>query len=287
MTAIGHAQTARVQVIHNCADAAASEVDIWLNTTLLLDDFAFRTASPFVDAPAGIPFTVGIAPASSTNSGQSIYTETFTLADGATYIIVANGIISSNGYSPSPAFTLNVFDEARETAEGDGTDVLVLHGSTDAPTVDVFESAVVNTTIVDDLAYGDYAGYLELPTLDFNLQIRSADNTAIVAAYDAPLATLGLEGSALTVLASGFLDPSVNSDGPAFGLFVASAVGGPLLPLPQAELPADARVQIIHNSADAATAEVDVYVNGALAIDDFAFRTATPTWIFHLVWIST
>ena len=45
---------ARVQVIHNSADAAAAVVDVWLNDQLLLDNFAFRTASPFIDAPAGV-----------------------------------------------------------------------------------------------------------------------------------------------------------------------------------------------------------------------------------------
>jgi hypothetical protein len=271
-----YAQTARLQVIHNCADAAASEVDVYLNGGILLDDFAFRTATPFIDAPAGVPLTVGIAPANSMDASESIFTQEFTLADGGSYIVVASGIVSPTGYSPAPAFSLEVFAAARESAEGTGTDVLVYHGSTDAPTVDVFESAVVSTTIVDDLSYMDFAGYLELPTLDFVIQVRTADNTAVVAAYAAPLATLGLQGAALTVLASGFLDPSMNSNGAAFGLYVASPAGGPLLALPSVALPGPARLQVIHNSADAAAAQVDVYLNGALLLDNFAFRTATP-----------
>uniref|UniRef100_UPI00333E67ED DUF4397 domain-containing protein n=1 Tax=Flavobacterium sp. TaxID=239 RepID=UPI00333E67ED len=36
-----------------------------------------------------------------------------------------------------------------------------------------------------------------------------------------------------------------------------------------------ARLQVIHNSPDLAAQTVDVYVNGALFIDDFEFRTAT------------
>ena len=50
--------TARVQVIHNSADLAAASVDIYLNNTLLIDDFNFRTASPFIDAPAGEEITI-------------------------------------------------------------------------------------------------------------------------------------------------------------------------------------------------------------------------------------
>ena len=276
--AIGaYAQTARLQVIHNCADAAAAEVDVYLNGSALLDDFAFRTATPFIDAPAGVPLTVAIAPGNSTDAGDAIFSQTFTLDDGATYVIVAGGIVSPTGYSPATPFTLTVFGLGQEAAAGgtSATDVLVYHGATDAPVVDVYESAVVNTTVVDDLGYGEFAGYLPLPTLDFTLQVRDQYNSSIVAAYAAPLATLGLGGSALVAVASGFLDPSVNSDGPAFGIWVAVPTGGALVPLPAAPIPT-ARVQAIHNSADLAAAQVDVWLNNTLLLDNFAFRTATP-----------
>jgi hypothetical protein len=271
-----YAQTARVQVIHNCADAVAAEVDVYLNGDLLLDDFAFRTATGFVDAPAGTPIVIDIAPGNSMSAAESIYSQEYVLEENETYILIASGIVSPSGYSPAPAFGLEVHAGARENATGAGTDVLVFHGSTDAPMVDVFESAVVGATVVDDLSYPEFTGYLELPTLDFTLQVRTADNTAIVAAYQAPLQTLSLDGAAITVIASGFLDPSMNSNGAAFGLFVATASAGPLVALPAAPLPSPARVQVIHNSADAAAAQVDIYLNGSLLLDDFAFRTATP-----------
>ncbi|MEO8591203.1 MAG: DUF4397 domain-containing protein [Flavobacteriales bacterium] len=270
-----YGQTARLQVVHNCADLAAAEVDVYVNGALLLDDFAFRTATPFIDVPAGVPLSVAIAPGSSTGVADAIFTQPVTLDDGGSYQVVASGTVSPTGYSPATPFSLAVFADAREAAQGPGTDVLVFHGATDAPTVDVFESAVVSTTIVNDASYGDFAGYLELPTLDFTLQVRTADNSTIVAAYAAPLQTLGLQGAALTVLASGFLNPANNSNGPAFGLWVALPSGGPLVELPSTAIPT-ARLQAIHNSADLAAAEVDVYLNGALLVDDFAFRTATP-----------
>lgn len=267
--------TARVQIIHNCADLAASVVDVYLNGELLIDDFVFRSATPFIDAPATIDFQVDIAPGTSASVDESIYNETFNLPEGGTFVVVASGIVSGSGYSPLQPFALlaTAGEEAAVTAGN--TDVLVLHGATDAPTVDVYESAVLGATAVDDASYGDFAGYLELPTNDYVLQVRTADNAAIVATYAAPLATLGLNDAALTVVASGFLNPANNSDGPAFGLWAALASGGALVELPLLPNPT-ARVQVIHNSADAAASTVDVWLNDALLIDNFAFRTASP-----------
>ncbi|MBE0646135.1 MAG: DUF4397 domain-containing protein, partial [Bacteroidetes bacterium] len=49
-----NAQQARLQVIHNAADPGAALVDVYVNGTLFQDDFAFRTATPFVNVPAGV-----------------------------------------------------------------------------------------------------------------------------------------------------------------------------------------------------------------------------------------
>ena len=268
-------QTARIQAIHNCADLAAATVDVYVNGMIFLNDFAFRTATPFVTVPAGVPLSIDVAPGNSTSSAQSIYNLTTTLTPNATYIMVANGIVSASGYSPSQPFQLSVFPQGRETASSPtNTDILVSHGSTDAPTVDVVETSVPAGTIVNDISYPSFtAGYLQLPTANYALNVTDASGTTVVASYAAPLQTLGLQGQALTVLASGFLNPSQNSNGPAFGLWAALASGGNLVPLPQITT---ARVQVIHNCADLAAATVDVYVNGVLTLDNFAFRTATP-----------
>jgi hypothetical protein len=268
------AQTARVQVIHNSPDALASSVDVYLGDVLLIDNFAFRTATPFIDAPAGTDITVGIAPSTSTSSADVIASFSYNLTDGETYIIVASGVVNPGGYNPVQPFNLEVFPGAREVASVAGnTDVLVYHGSTDAPTVDVVETLVTGgATIVDNAAYSNFAGYLELLTVDYRLEVRDETGTVTVKSYEAPLASLGLQNTALTVLASGFLNPAENSNGPGFGLFVALPSGGALIPLPESS----ARVQVIHNSPDALASAVDVYLNNTLLIDDFGFRTATP-----------
>ena len=229
----GFAQIARVQVIHNSPDFAASTVDVYVNGSMLLNNFAFRTATPFVDVPAGVQISIDVAPGNSTSSADGIYNLTTTLADNTTYIVVANGIVSATGYSSAPNFGLNVYSQGREVAaDPSKTDVLVNHGSPDAPTVDVVETSVPAGTIVDNISYPQFAGYLELPNLDFTLDVRDQSGTTTVASYLAPLQTLNLAGAAVTVLASGFINPTVNSNGPSFGLWVATAAGGALIPLP-------------------------------------------------------
>src|SRR6056297_639569 len=264
---------ARVQVIHNSADLAADTVDVYLNGDLLIDNFAFRNASPFIDAPANTQISIDVAPGTSSSSSESIYNLTTTLEPDETYVLVASGIVSGSGYNPSTAFDIDVYGMGQEQAAQSGnTDLLVYHGSTDAPTVDVYE-ATGPANLVDNIAYSEFSsGYLELPTADYYLQVRDETGSANLFAYDAPLSTLGLDDAAAVVVASGFADPSVNSDGPGFGLYVALPSGGEMVALPES----DARVQVIHNSADLAAETVDVYLNDEMLIDDFAFRTASP-----------
>ncbi len=228
---------ARVQVIHNSADPVAEFVDVYLDDVLLLEDFEFRTATPFVDVPADVPVSIDIAPAGSTSSADSVYNLTATLDESETYLVIATGVLDPSQFDESVNspidFRLEVYAGAREIASDPAeTDLLVHHGSTDAPTVDVLETSVPVGIIVDDITFPEFQGYLELVPGDYEIDITNADGTVIVASYGVPLSTLNLDGAALTVLASGFLNPSVNQDGAAFGLWVSLASGGALVELP-------------------------------------------------------
>lgn len=269
-------QTARLEVIHNSADAAAQTVDIYVNggATPFIDDFQFRTTSGFVDVPAGAVLNIGVAPGTSTGPGDIIATVPVgPLTAGEKYIAIANGIVSPTGYNPAPAFGLDIYTGGREASTSGmmNTDVLVYHGATDAPAVDVEEVGVGAGIIINDLAYNGFNPYLELGTADYILQVQEGMSNTPVAAYNAPLATLGLQGGAITVLASGFLDPSMNSNGEAFGLFVSTGAAGPLVELPRPM----ARVEVIHNAAAMDAATVDLYLNDEILVNDFDFRTST------------
>jgi hypothetical protein len=268
------AQTARLQVIHNAADPGAVAVDIYLNGTLLLDNFGFREATPYIDAPAGTPINIGVAGPNSTSVGDTIKNFNVTLTANETYVAIANGVLDPNLFASNPdgrstAFTLFVKAMARENGTSSDVDFFVLHGSTDAPTVDVLARRVA--TLVDNAAYGDITNYITVPAASYILDVTPGnDNSTIVASFEADLSGLG--GGAAVVFASGFLSPSENQNGEAFGIF-AALPNGTVVEFPSVQL---SRLQVIHNAADVAAVSVDIYLNGTLLLNDFAFRTATP-----------
>ncbi len=95
ISATSFAQTAKVQVIHNSADPLASEVDVYLNADLAIDNFVFRTATSFLDLPAGVEIELSIAPGNSSGIGDALLTVPVTLAENETYIVTANGLVGS------------------------------------------------------------------------------------------------------------------------------------------------------------------------------------------------
>ncbi len=248
-------QTAKVQIIHNSPEPT---VDVYVNGTLALDDFTFRSATPFLDLPAGIQLSIAVAPGTSASVAEAIATFDVTFESGKSYVVAAAGIV---GNATTP-FTLQVNDAAKTAATNSNqVDVAVLHGAPGAPNVDV-DAVFVANNVISNLAYGQFTSYLSLDTAVYDLAVRAAGSPTTVASYRADLRTLG--GGAATVFASGILGGS-----PAFGLF-AALPNGTVIALP---ITPTANVQIVHNSP---APTVDVYVGNTLLLNNFAYRTATP-----------
>ena len=277
--------TARLQVIHNAADIAADPVDIYLrngdydSVVVKLDDFAFRTATPFVDVPAGDSLSVEVAGPSSSESGDQVIAAipVGSLLPGATYTVIANGVVTPGDYKANPegrdiAFQLLATD-SRESGNGQEDEVMfkVLHGATDAPAVDIIARDVA--TLVDGAAYTDITPYVTVDANKYILDITpDEDNDTVVASFTADLSGLG--GGVAFVFASGFLSPSENQNGPAFGIY-AALTDGTVVEFPAA---GTARLQVIHNAVDIAADPVDIYLKNGTAdsvivkLDDFKFR---------------
>ncbi|MEM9720938.1 MAG: DUF4397 domain-containing protein, partial [Bacteroidota bacterium] len=272
--------SARVQVIHNAADPAAALVDIYVNTgvdIIKIDDFAFRSATPFIDLPAETALTIVIAGPASESIEEGIASFPATLEEGESYYVVANGVLEPDSFAANPdgistAFTLLVEPGAREVSDdGQSVDLKVLHGATDAPNVGVNANGA---TLIPGFSYTEFQGYLPVPADNYLLDITpGGDPSTTLLSYNADLNGLG--GVATLVIASGFLDTTVNQSGPTFGLIAVLPDGNVVL-LPE---PGASGAQIIHNSADPALSMVDIYIEGGAElqkIEDLVFQEATP-----------
>ena len=244
-----------MQIIHNSPEPT---VDLYVDNAQLADNFAFRTATAFIDVPSDRDLTVGVAGDNSASAADAIATFPVNFETGKTYVVMAGGVVGNTG---ATAFNLFVNADAREAGTGSNVDVAVFHGSPDAPAVDV-DAVFVANNVVSNLSFGEFTGYLSLPAAKYDLAVQVAGTSTTAASFRADLS--GLAGGAATVFASGFLGAT-----PSFGLY-AALPNGTVIALPATPT---ARVQIIHNSP---APTVDVYADGERLIDNFEFRKATP-----------
>ena len=151
---------ARLQVIHNAADPAAASVDVYAAGVLLLDDFAFRTASPYLTVPSGLEIPVVVAAPDSADASDPVAGPIpVELEPGTATIAVASGVVGAEGEA---AFAL-LTTEGLEANSGEDIKVKIHHGSPDTPEVGV-RAKGAETNIIDGFLYSDFVGYVPLPT---------------------------------------------------------------------------------------------------------------------------
>ncbi|MGM0635008.1 MAG: T9SS type A sorting domain-containing protein [Bacteroidota bacterium] len=229
---------ASVQLIHNSPDPAAEFVDVYVDGELAVEDFQFRTATEFLPILAEEEITVDIVPAGDDIS-NSVFTYTATLLADETYIVVANGALDPANFDDSVNgnidFGFDIYEGAQTTsANADEVDVLVHHGSLDAPMVSVEETGQGAGMLVTDISYTEFDGYLSVAEDDYELDILD-ETGEILYRYEANLEELQLANTAITVIASGVLGVDEESE-EFFGLWAALPSGGALVELEMIEL---------------------------------------------------
>jgi len=207
-------ETAQVQIVHN---SPYPVVDVYVDGALALEDVAYRASTGLIDLPVNTE--VGIAPA----DGDVIATFPFELAENGSYVVVASGIVGND------AHPFNLLASTLEPAAVDENHfaLKVMHGVTDAPAVDIYADGGL---LVENLAYGDFQGYLQVPVGDYTLDITGHGSTDPVASFSAPLSSFG--GGSGVVYASGFLAPAETDS--AFAL-VLTTPNGDVVTLPATE----------------------------------------------------
>jgi hypothetical protein len=268
------AQTAYVQLIHTVADVVGvnspvilDSIDVYISAdggstwTLAVPDFKFRQATPFIALPANNnQLRAGIAPGDATGSGDILLQYPIpSLAPDTYYVAAIAGTISNSQVD------IYYFSPARNATTGSGADdvdLLLFHGSPDAGPVSyywAYDNRTQHAYVRDGyLSYRGYStGYTTLPSEKTLVLGDSADANIILAqGFQCPDRTDPFWGgqSAGVIFVSGY----VNTPDPdkQLGVHIALPDGTvePLFPLDVA------RLQIVHNAADPALAQVDIHI---------------------------
>jgi Domain of unknown function (DUF4397) len=187
--AAAQASTGTVTVIHGVPGVT---VDVYVNGTLTLEDFAPGTVTAPLALPAG-DYAVAIRPAGADPSAAPIISGSTTLPAGANATLIAH--LAANG---TP--TLGVFvNDTTATAAGQGR--LVVRHTAAAPAVDVLAGG---TAVVSNLQNPNEAT-LSLPAGTVSAAVAAAGTTTpLIGPVDIPV----VAGQVTIVYAIGSLDAS-------------------------------------------------------------------------------
>lgn len=246
-------RTASVRVLHASPDAPP--VDVLVDGVVALAGVPYEGASGYLPLAAGRR-RLEVAPAGTTTAVIDVTTD---LAPRARYTAIALGRVASIG-------ALLLEDDAAPVAH-DEVRLRVVHAAAGVGAVDVYLTApdadlVGLAPTLDDVRLGDASGELTVPAGAYRVRITPGAGGAPV--YDSGAVTLP-GGAALCVAA-------VETDEGASPVKLLALTGDPAAP---ALAIADRRalVRVVHASPDAP--DVDVLVDGAVALAGVPFRAAS------------
>ena len=167
---------AGLQIIHNAPDAGP--LDVYANGTRLLDDFDFRTATPFEVILSGT-YTFDVVAGMDSSNANPIFSTDLSLVSNTAYVMVAQGL--TNPEAGEPAFELAMIEGALLGAVGENVEVAVIHGAPDLGMLDIrLLDPVDNNNAFDLLAnnidFGDIIFYKTLTPIGYNIEASDPDN---------------------------------------------------------------------------------------------------------------
>lgn len=162
--------TVRVRVAHFSVDAPA--VDVYVNGRTVLRNVAYPAMSDYLALDAGT-YRIAVAPAGAGIGSAVIGPVDLTFAADHDYTVAAIGQLADGSFGPT------VIDETAAFAGQDAylADVIVLHGISDAPAVDL---ALTNGTVLaGGLPFGQHTT-LSVPAGSYPLVVTAAGSPSTV-----------------------------------------------------------------------------------------------------------
>lgn len=250
---------AAVRVVHASADAPTVSLDVGDDGSAEVTNFArfAETGEAGVALPADTKLQIGILAG---NTRVTAFT-TPELPEGAELFVIATGLLSKLPRETDGFSLLAVGPSGSIGFIKQNPTVFALHGSPDAPAVDVYAGAA---KLVDNLAFGRLSGAIQVPPAAYTLDFKATGSSATAASATTPSLAAG---ERYLAIASGFL----SNGQPNFRL----------LPFGDsfADAGMNARVRVVHASPDAPAVDVGTVSENVLtpvgAFTNLAFEQAS------------
>ncbi|WP_266077698.1 DUF4397 domain-containing protein [Haladaptatus caseinilyticus] len=197
-TVAGEAGKAQVRVAHMSPDAPP--VDVLVDGETVVSNLSYGNVTDYAALSAG-EHNVTITAAG--DPSTVVFSENVTFEADTNYTAVAQGEISENANRP---FEVNILEDDFTAPGAGNASVRLVHVSPDAPPVDV-TVAGSNTTLFDNVSYGNATAYEEVPAGDYTLEVRPAtanDDGEVVGTFNVTLN----ESTAYSAFAAGYINPA-------------------------------------------------------------------------------
>jgi hypothetical protein len=173
--------TARVQLIHAAADETVS---VSVNGEIIRSAMAYRTATPYLDLPAGMPLEIALTPVDPWGDGGPV-NASLELSVGQTYVI---GIYGTFDESDNWPVALQVLKGAVERVAGaTAVGLSFFQGVPDFP-LPAFDVVYDGSVLFDNLTYGDIHAFQTVPAADLlTFGTPADDNETINGTFVIPL----------------------------------------------------------------------------------------------------
>ena len=240
------AGNAAVRIIHGSADAPTVAIDVGNDGSPEITDFARfdDTGVEGVDLPAGSELQIGIW-AGSPLARVTAFT-TPALPEGGELFVIATGLLAKLPRETDGFSLLAVAGSGALGFVQQNPFVYALHGSPDAPAVDIYAGS---TMLIENIAFADLGGPVQVPPGMYTLDFKATGTPTTAASVNTP----ALEaGNIYLGIASGYL----SSGPPNFQL----------IPLAEelTQGSAQAIVRVVHASPDAPAVDVGTVSGGVV-----------------------
>lgn len=281
---LSKAQLSVVTFVHSSPEPSMRVVDVYVTQAGIvtkIEDIAFQRASNLPEAAifGDLEVTISVAPGTSIGVAESVKETTFTPMADRGYMAVFTGVGKPADYVANPngqniGYAITAYEVSNENNDPNKTVIYFFNGSTDLETGDVLARGVAKPAAagLSYLGRSTTAAVLDRKATTFDFT-KAGDAKKVLASFSVDLGSLA--SSVLVCVISGFKTPGDNSKSLDTLALMSVLEDGRVVRSPLISGSQTSRVQVVHASADPAFGVVDLWVNGAKAFDNVAFRKAS------------